>query len=114
VNVEQDLIDVTGGRVYYGAAGDGLAVVLLHAGIADLRMWERQMSRFAAAGYRVVAFDGRGFGRSPVPTQPFSMVEDIGEVMSGLGIERAALIGCSLGARWHVSSRWPIPNASPR
>ncbi len=97
MKAEQGFIEVSGGRIFHEAAGSGPAVVLLHAGIADLRMWERQMSPFVAAGYRVVRFDGRGFGRSPDPTEPFSMVEEIGEVMSGLGIERAMLVGCSLG-----------------
>ena len=46
-------------------AGDGPAVVLLHAGIADRTMWSEHLDSLAAAGFRVIAPDLPGFGEAP-------------------------------------------------
>jgi 3-oxoadipate enol-lactonase len=72
--------------------------VLLHAGVGDLRLWDEQMVAFAGR-FRVVRYDARGFGDSPLPGGPFSFVDDLSAVLDHLGLERAALVGNSLGAR---------------
>jgi pimeloyl-ACP methyl ester carboxylesterase len=76
--------------------GAGVAVVLLHAGIADRTMWAGQLRPIADAGYRVVAMDLPGFGESPPPQEdaPWS---DVMQTMDALNIDRAALVGNSLG-----------------
>jgi 3-oxoadipate enol-lactonase len=79
--------------------GDGPAVLFVHEGIADRRMWDPQAGPFVAAGYRVVRCDLRGFGDSEAASAPFSTIADVHELLAGLGIERAALVGGSLGAR---------------
>lgn len=79
--------------------GDGRAVLLIHEGIADRRMWEPQMGPFVAAGLRVIRCDLRGFGDTPEAAVPFSHVEDVAELLDHLGIERIALVAGSLGAR---------------
>ncbi|HVM16966.1 MAG TPA: alpha/beta fold hydrolase [Gaiellaceae bacterium] len=88
--------DVAGGRLWYEAAGEGPPVVLLHAGIVDARMWDAQMRSFAPR-HRVLRYDLRGFGRSDRPTGPWSETGDLAAVMDAAGIERAALVGNSLG-----------------
>ncbi|MFJ2953253.1 alpha/beta fold hydrolase [Streptomyces sp. NPDC087270] len=85
----------------HGVTGDGPAVVLLHSGVCDRRMWERQVPALVAAGYRVVACDFRGFGESPLPGERHNDAEDVVELMDVLGIGRAALVGSSYGG--HVS-----------
>jgi pimeloyl-ACP methyl ester carboxylesterase len=87
----------TSGGLAYDIAGDGDAVVLVHAGIADRRMWE---SQWAALGsrHRVVRYDARGFGDTTAPTGPWSHHQDLEELMAELGIARAHLVGCSMGA----------------
>jgi 3-oxoadipate enol-lactonase len=82
--------------LYYEKAGAGPAVILLHAGIADHRMWTHQMEPFSAE-HTVVAYDQRMFGRSDPPTGPFSIVEDLTALLDALDIERAALVACSMG-----------------
>jgi pimeloyl-ACP methyl ester carboxylesterase len=77
--------------------GEGPAVVLLHAGIADRRMWAEHLGPLAAAGYRVIAPDLPGFGDAPVPTAQTHWL-DVIETLDALGIERAALVGNSFGA----------------
>jgi 3-oxoadipate enol-lactonase len=84
------------GELYYEVAGGGPAVVLLHAGIADLRMWDAQLAALAER-YTVVRYDARGFGRSRTEPVAFSNRRDLIEVLDHLGIGRAALVGCSRG-----------------
>lgn len=88
--------DVNGARLRYEVAGDGHPLVLVHAGIADHRMWDDQFHVFAEH-YRVVRYDMRGFGQSqPVPG-PFSFSGDLYGLLKHLNIDRAHLIGCSMG-----------------
>ena len=91
-------LEVEGTQLWHEVAGDGPAVVLLHAGIADSRMWD---GHFEALGerYRVVRVDLRGARRSGLPGGPFSYVEDVRAVLDALGIDRAALVGASFGGR---------------
>jgi 3-oxoadipate enol-lactonase len=77
--------------------GEGPAVVLLHAGIADRTMWREHLEPLAAAGHRVVAPDLPGFGEAPVPAAQTHWL-DVIETLDALGIERAALVGNSFGA----------------
>jgi pimeloyl-ACP methyl ester carboxylesterase len=78
--------------------GQGPAVLLLHAGIADRRMWEEHLEPLAAAGHRTVAVDLPGFGEAVSGSGPVAHWEDVVETMDGLGIGRAALVGNSFGA----------------
>lgn len=88
--------DVNGAQLYYEEAGDGHALVLIHAGICDSRMWDDQWDEFAER-YRVVRFDLRGCGRSAQPPEEFSLRDDLLELLRLLGIERAYLLGVSMG-----------------
>lgn len=83
----------------YDEAGDGPAVLLLHAGVCDRRMWDVPFASLAAAGHRVVRADLRGFGGTPVAEEPYSNSGDVLALMDRLGIERAALVGASFGGR---------------
>lgn len=70
-------------------------VLLLHAGIADSRMWAPQVGVLEAAGYRVLAPDLRGFGDRRLEPAPFSHVRDAEALLDG----PAAVVGNSLGGR---------------
>ncbi|WP_329132578.1 alpha/beta hydrolase [Streptomyces sp. NBC_01476] len=83
----------------HDVAGDGPAVVFLHSGVCDRRMWDPQWAVVAAAGHRVVLCDLRGFGRSPAPGRPHNDADDVLELLRTLGITRAAFIGSSYGGR---------------
>jgi 3-oxoadipate enol-lactonase len=84
--------------IAYETHGDGPAVLLVHEGVADRRMWRGQVP-VLARDRRVVAVDLRGFGETPHASGPFSNVEDLREVLDGLGIERATVVGGSFGAK---------------
>jgi pimeloyl-ACP methyl ester carboxylesterase len=93
---ETGTAEVNGARVYYEVSGEGEPLVLVHAGIADSRMWEGQISAFAER-YRVIRYDLRGFGKSEMVEGTFSHHEDLRGMLDVLGVERAHLVGCSMG-----------------
>jgi 3-oxoadipate enol-lactonase len=77
---------------------DAPVVVLSNSLGTTLEMWDRQ--REALAGYRVVRYDTRGHGRSPVPAGPSTIADlggDLVALLDRLEIERASLVGVSLG-----------------
>jgi pimeloyl-ACP methyl ester carboxylesterase len=78
-------------------AGQGPALVLLHAGIADRSMWSEHLEPLAAAGYRVVAPDLPGFGEAPVQPGEQAPWSDVLTLMDDLRIDRAVLVGNSFG-----------------
>ncbi len=65
--------EVNGARLYHETVGEGEPLVLVHAGIADGRMWDGQLGAFARR-YRVIRHGMRGFGRS-------AMVKDRSPIM---------------------------------
>ncbi len=87
----------TASGVEYDLAGEGDALVLLHAGIADRRMWDPQWAAFAER-YRVIRADARGFGATSAPDGPYGHHLDLAAVLDDAGVERAHLVGVSLGA----------------
>jgi len=78
-------------------SGEGPALVLLHAGIADSRMWSRQVDSFARH-FTVLSYDLRGFGGSTAPDEPYSHHTDLRAILDKLDIHRAHLLGVSMGA----------------
>lgn len=88
--------EVNGARLWYEAAGRGAAVVLIHGGLVDSRLWGAQM-RPLSKRFRVVRYDIRGYGRSPAPTGEYYPVEDLRALLDYLKIDKATLVGLSLG-----------------
>lgn len=74
------------------------AVIFLHAGVADSRMWQDQLEAFAAT-HRVAAYDRRGFGETRYTAEIFSHVDDLLAVLERLELDKAVLVGCSQGGR---------------
>lgn len=95
-NAQTGIAEVNGTKLYYETAGKGPAVMLVHGGLVDNRLWNDQMKEFGKH-HRVVRYDLRGFGRSAAAPQPFSHIEDLLAVMDFLKIERATIVGLSLG-----------------
>jgi 3-oxoadipate enol-lactonase len=82
--------------LWFDETGDGPPLVLLHEGVVDSRIWER-VRPLLAQRYLVIRYDQRGFGRSPMPDGPYSVVDDLISVLDVTGVERAALAGASRG-----------------
>ena len=88
---------VEGGQLYYEAAGSGPVLVFVHDGLMHREVWDAQFDVFAER-YRVIRYDRRGYGRSPVPTAEYSDVDDLHALLQASGIKRAVLVGSSSGA----------------
>lgn len=84
--------------LYYELNGNGHPVVLIHSGGADLRDWTFLVP-LLANNYKVIAFDGRGAGKSPDPTKDVNCVEDLKELLGHLKIPEATIIGHSMGGQ---------------
>jgi 3-oxoadipate enol-lactonase len=89
-----------GNDIWYEVAGEGPAMVLIHANPFDNTLWTYQVSHFST-WYKVISVDIRGYGRSTKQTTPFTlqdMCDDVAGVMKTEGVERAILGGCSVGS----------------
>ena len=93
-------LHVNGVDMTYSDAGTGAPVVLLHAGIVDRTMWD-DVTPMLAGRFRVIACDLRGFGETPLPDGPFVYAADVAAMLEELGIERAHIVGVSMGG--HVA-----------
>jgi 3-oxoadipate enol-lactonase len=82
--------------VWHDLHGEGPPVVLLHAGLADSRLWEPQLRSFPRS-HLVLRVDLPGFGNSPFETNPVSFRGAVRDAMDAVGIDRTALVGVSLG-----------------
>jgi len=90
---------VADGELEYTVAGDGPALLLLHAFPLGLFMWEPQVAALAAT-HRVIRFDARGFGGSSPGTGPLTMeriADDGAALLDHLGVDAATVMGCSMG-----------------
>lgn len=84
-------------QVYFESVGEGRPVVFVHAGIADSRMWEPQFQD-VPEGFQFVRLDLRGFGNTRLPKEEYTDCEDVLAVMDHLEIDKAVVVGCSIGA----------------
>jgi len=91
-------LEFNGAKLHYETKGSGPAVVFVHAGIADSRMWDDQWDVFAEH-YKVVRYDTRGYGQTVGSDVSYSNRADLRAIMDHLGIQKAALIGCSRGGQ---------------
>lgn len=97
------------GHLSYDVAGDGPPVVLVHAGVADHRMWDAVVPALAER-HTVIRYDLRGFGESALPTGPFDDADDLRRLLDHLGHERVALVGASWGGRVAVDLALTAPD----
>lgn len=104
-------LHVPGGQLAYDEAGQGPAIVLLHEGIADRRMWDREFVSLAA-NHRVVRYDLRGFGGSTRATERFSYVDDLAALIHDLHLERPVIVGPSMGGAITIDFALAHPQAT--
>jgi pimeloyl-ACP methyl ester carboxylesterase len=95
--------------LYWSVEGDGPAVVLLHAGGLDSRMFEPDVSELARSA-RVLRYDRSGSGRSPACKGPVDRVEELRVVRTmAFGERPAVLVGCSVGGQLAVDFALSYP-----
>ncbi len=90
-------------EIYYEIAGEGEpTVILMHGGMLDRRMWDEQFELLAKS-HRVVRYDASAHGNSILPPDVYWDHADLRELMNHLGIERAVLVGLSLGGKTAIN-----------
>jgi len=90
----------SGIEIYYEDHGSGQPVVLIHGYPLSGRAWDRQVPVLLEAGYRVITYDRRGFGRSSQPTVGYdydTFAADLSALMEHLDLREAVLAGHSMG-----------------
>jgi len=88
-------------EIYYEDHGEGRPVVLIHGYPLNGRSWERQLPPLLTEGYRVIAYDRRGFGRSSQPTIGYdydTFAADLAALVDHLDLREMALVGFSMGS----------------
>lgn len=101
-------IAVNGTTLAYDEAGSGTPVLLLHAGIADRRMW-RAVSDALTDRHRMIALDLRSYGDSALAPESFAHHDDVVGVLDALDIAQAALVGCSFGGAVAIDTALAYP-----
>ncbi|MGA2879400.1 MAG: alpha/beta hydrolase [Bryobacteraceae bacterium] len=100
--VHEGYATVPGARIFYrDTGGSGVPVILLHAATGSSRVWEYQIPAFVAAGYRVIAFDRRGWGRTEINAaepQPGTAADDLLALLDQLRLDRVHVVGTAAGA----------------
>src|SRR5262245_57108437 len=95
--VQSGFADIPGARLHYEVAGSGEPLVLIHGFTLDMRMWDDQFASLARH-FQVVRYDLRGFGKSSMPTtEPYTHADDLKALLDCLNIERAHVLGLSMG-----------------
>jgi pimeloyl-ACP methyl ester carboxylesterase len=94
---ENGYAEINGTKLFYEITGEGTPLVFLHGWTCDHRNWNSQVEYFSKK-YKVITYDARGHGKSNVPDSiPYSYVDDLASLLDYLKIEKAVLIGHSLG-----------------
>lgn len=83
-------------RMYYEITGAGDPLLLIHGLDSDSRMWDQQFNTFRQF-FKTIRFDCRGFGKTTMPPGEFQLLDDIHDLLNGLGIESAHIVGYSYG-----------------
>ena len=88
-----------GAKLHFEIAGEGPAVTLIHPGLWDMRTWDREFLALTDAGYRVLRYDVRGYGKSSrsEPGAMYSHVRDLEALLEANEVAFTALVGCSMG-----------------
>ena len=99
--LREGYVDVPGARLFYLDSGtSGPAIVLLHASTGSARVWEHQWTPFGQAGYRVIAYDRRGHGRTTTDsstTAEVTAADDLQALAAALRLDRFHLVGTAAG-----------------
>lgn len=93
------VLTADGGRIYYEECGKGEPIIFLHGHSLDRRMWDEQFKPFSKK-YRTIRMDFRGYGRSSEQREDlqFTHVDDVIALMDSFHIQKAHVIGLSMGA----------------
>ncbi len=106
-------VEVDGGSLHYQVEGAGPALVLLHDGLVDLRVWDGVWEGLTGE-FRVVRYDRRGYGGSPAATEPYVPRDDLRRLMDHLEISAATLVASSAGGDLALRTAFAYPSRVER
>ena len=109
MTIQNGFLETGGARIHHEVEGSGEPVLMVHAGVANLRMWDAQVEALKDA-YRVIRHDTRGFGRTETDAVEFSNRADIAALLDHLGERSAHLVGLSRGAQIALDFAIEFPN----
>lgn len=90
------MVPVGADQLWSDSGGDGPALVLLHPGVGDSRIWDPVLP-LLSGDHQVIRYDARGYGRSPASTEPYGDRDNLVAVLDHYGLDRVTLVGCSVG-----------------
>lgn len=102
-------LEINGAHVGYDEHGAGPPVVLIHGDAADRRMWSAVAADLTTS-HRVIWYDRRGYGESTDPVIPVAHHRDVIAMLDALDVQRAALVGCSMGGAYAIDAALDAPN----
>ena len=95
--IKSGFANIDNAKIYYETAGEGIPLLMIHAGVADHRQWNNEFTAFAQ-GYQVIRYDMRGYGKSEPVEGEFSHMSDLVSLLDALEIhEPLVVMGCSMG-----------------
>ena len=104
MTITHHTVETNGIRLHIASAGEGMPVVFCHGFPGLWYSWRKQMEPVAAAGFRAIAVDQRGYGRSDRPVDPaeydaIKVMDDMIGLLDALGEEKAVFVGHDFGAQ---------------
>jgi len=91
------ILNVNAAEIHVEEAGEGKTIIFIHGTMLDSRLWAPQVE-ILKLGFRVITYDLRGHGESsPLPGIPFSHVADLEGIANAMGIDKAVIVGSSVG-----------------
>jgi 3-oxoadipate enol-lactonase len=103
-------IDVPRGRLAAQDEGTGPPILLVHSAIVNRRSWDPVVPLLNDAGYRTIRYDMRGFGESKTEDVEYAPHEDLTAVLDHFDVERAAVVGNSMGAAFALDGVITAPD----
>ncbi|MFL6706673.1 MAG: alpha/beta fold hydrolase, partial [Massilia sp.] len=114
MDLQTQLLKINGLELFVSSLGEGPAVLLLHGFPDSHQVWRHQLTALADAGFRAIAPDLRGYGRSRAPADTSAyqldhLCADVLGILDALGISRVHLVGHDWGAAiaWQIAIRAP-------
>ena len=95
--------------LYHQTSGSSTPIIFVHGFSLDSRMWQPQVDYFAKTN-QVITYDMRGFGKSELPSGPYSHIQDLRELLASLKIYKAHIVGLSLGGEVAIDYSLTYPD----
>lgn len=89
-------LEIGKAKIYYEEKGSGTPIIMIHGGFLDRRMWDEQFDYFSGS-YRVIRYDVRNHGLTTSGAEKYTDYDDLNKIMENLNIDRAILMGLSMG-----------------